>query len=90
MLDEGTFAEAFSDSTTVTALLDIVCIMWVSRSTDIAKPENKEYRGLLEKKAAGILSILFKYYKVRMVQTIFYSSKSSLKYPFSCWSSRND
>ncbi len=67
MLDKGTFGEAFSDSTTVTALLDIVCIMWVSRSADIAKPENKEYRGLLEKKAAGILSILFKYYKVRNV-----------------------
>jgi hypothetical protein len=45
--------------------LDIVCIIWVSRSKDIAKPENKEYRVLLEKKAAGILSVLFKYYKVK-------------------------
>jgi hypothetical protein len=67
VLDPGTFAEAFSDVSIVTALLDIACIMWVARSGDIAKPENNEYRAVLEKRATGILSLLFKFYKVRNV-----------------------
>ena len=67
VLDPGTFAEAFSDVSIVTALLDIACIMWVARSADIAKPENNEYRAVLEKRATGILSLLFKFYKVRNV-----------------------
>jgi hypothetical protein len=57
-------AEAFADPSVVTSLLDIVCILSVDRSTDISKPENKEYRALLEKKAPGILSGLFKFYRV--------------------------
>ena len=47
----------------VGALLDVVCILWMARSTDIAKEENAEYRSLLEKKTSKLVSVLFKYYK---------------------------
>jgi hypothetical protein len=63
------FDTAFSNLTTVTSLLDIVCIIWTGRGIEIAKPENESYRNLLQKKGAGMLSSLFKFYKVGIIST---------------------
>ncbi len=38
------------------------------RSREIAQDSNIEYRSLLEKKAAKILTLLFKFYKVSSIQ----------------------
>ena len=60
-----TLNEDLKDTTVVSGLLDIVCILWVFRSKEISKAENQEYRAILEKKSGQILTLLFKYYKVR-------------------------
>ena len=53
------------DPHVVSGLLDVVCIFWVFRSREISEKANAEYRSLLEKKAAKILTLLFKCYRVR-------------------------
>ena len=61
------------DPEVLAGLLDIVCIMWLLRSKEIADPANQEYRSLLEKKGAKILSLLFKTYRSVMLQTFPFS-----------------
>ena len=60
--DEGYITE-LEDDKIVGALLDVVCILWMARSTDIVQEENAEYRSLLEKKASKLVSVLFKFYR---------------------------
>ena len=59
----ATETEGLGDPAIVGALIDVVCILWMSRSSDIARNENSGYRSLLEKKASKLVSVLFKYYK---------------------------
>ncbi len=51
------------DPAVVAGLLDVVCILWVFRSREIAQDCNAEYRSLLEKNSAKILTVLFKHYR---------------------------
>ena len=57
------YIQELESEKTVAALLDVVCILWMARSTDIVKEENVEYRSLLEKKTSKLVSVLFKYYR---------------------------
>ena len=61
--DEEEFHSSLSDPLVVAGLLDIVCIIWMTRSREIAKPQHDDYRTLLEKKSTIMLTYLFKYYK---------------------------
>ncbi len=63
ILPNNSFESAYHDNRIVAGLIDIVCIMWMARSKELALKENSEYRSLLEKKAAKILTILFKFYR---------------------------
>ena len=57
------YIKELEDLKIVGALVDVVCILYMARSTDIAKDENSQYRSLLEKKTPKLVSVLFKYYK---------------------------
>ena len=63
--NEESLIQELSDEKIVAALLDVVCILWMSRGTEFAKEdeENAAYRSLLEKKASKLVSVLFKYYR---------------------------
>ena len=56
-------AKEMNDDSVVAGLLDIVCVIWVSRSKEIGKATNVELRKLLEKRSAKMLLTLFKYYR---------------------------
>ena len=51
------------DPRIVAGLLDVVCILWMTNGRNLAKPENKDYRTVLEKRSKPMLHYLFKYYK---------------------------
>ena len=57
------YIEELENEKIVGALLDVVCILWMARSTDIVKEQNIEYRSLLEKKTSKLVSVLFKFYR---------------------------
>ena len=59
-LANDTLQQSLSDAHVVGGLVDIVCILWMSRCQELAKSENVEYRSLLEKKSSKILTLLFK------------------------------
>jgi condensin-2 complex subunit G2 len=62
-LANDTLEASLSDSLVVGGLVDIVCVIWMIRSKELAEKENNEYRSLLEKKSAKILTVLFKQYR---------------------------
>ncbi len=55
--------EDLNDPEIVCGLLDVVSIVWVLRSKELSTPASAEYRSLLEKKAAKIMTMLFKFYR---------------------------
>ena len=62
-LANDTLDQSLGDVQVVQGLVDIVCVLWMSRCQELAEPKNVEYRSLLEKKSAKILTLLFKVYK---------------------------
>ncbi len=62
-LANDTLQQSLSDAQVVGGLVDIVCIFWMSRCQELADAKNAEYRSLLEKKSAKILTLLFRVYK---------------------------
>ena len=55
--------DRINDPEIVAGLLDVVSLFWVLRSKELSLPQNEEYRSMLEKKSAKILTILFKFYR---------------------------
>ena len=62
-LANDTLHHDLGDVQVVQGLIDIVCVLWMSRCQELALPQNAEYRSLLEKKSSKILTLLFKVYK---------------------------
>ena len=62
-LANDTLHHSLGDVQVVQGLIDIVCVLWMSRCQELAEPKNAEYRSLLEKKSSKILTLLFKVYK---------------------------
>ena len=62
-LANDTLHHSLGDVQVVQGLIDIVCVLWMSRCQELALPKNAEYRSLLEKKSSKILTLLFKVYK---------------------------
>ena len=54
-LANDTLQQSLNDSVVVQGLIDIVCVLWMSRCQELAQKENAEYRSLLEKKSSKIL-----------------------------------
>jgi len=65
----------YDDPSVVSGILDIVCVMWRTKITDMSQPENDEMRSALEKKAGKWMTLFFKYFKSSpVISTIVYLS----------------
>ena len=64
--DNADIMEDLKDERVVAGLLDAIHLLWLLKSSQIGKPEHKDYRKALEPKAAQIVGALFKHYKVRL------------------------
>ena len=53
----------YNDPNVVSGILDIVCVMWRTKITEMSQPENDEMRSALEKKAGKWMTLFFKYFK---------------------------
>ena len=74
-LADDTLEMSMSDPYVVGALVDVVCIFWMSRCQELSNKANAEYRALLEKKSSKILTLLFKAYKSHEVhRSVIYLS----------------
>ena len=47
----------------VWGVLDIVCVLWTTHSTELCQEGSDELRAVLERKAAKCLLVLFKHFR---------------------------
>lgn len=57
----------YNDLVVVGGVLDIVCILWLSKADQLSKAENDVFRNLLEKKTAKTMTLFFKFFKTTPV-----------------------
>jgi len=53
----------YNDHDVVGGILDIVCVLWMVRNSELSKAENDQYRAVLEKKAGRWLTLFFKHFR---------------------------
>ena len=53
----------YNDESVVGGVLDIVCVIWNAKISEICRPEHDEMRSALEKKAGKWMMLFFKYFK---------------------------
>ena len=53
----------YTNPEVVWGVLDIVCVLWTTHSTELCQEGSDELRSVLEKKAAKCLLVLFKHFR---------------------------